>query len=308
METIGLEELAKKLEAELLFYMGENYRGLETRCERAAGEGEKSETLLIHMTDRKEHLSGMEGIDLTEILAGRTAIPEEEIQTVLKEAAALCREKYTLYTKEEEKLAAELLRVRTACPKDQIILFPAEKAGTADCVYRRKGGVFFYYGVKLEPRTEKELRFLPYLKKSLLQCWDVSEEELYRNAKENMRSQHYEIQEERDYFVIRNEDAVFGGTELIREDGALAVLAEKQKEDLIVLFLSPDELIAAAESKADALREAAEAIGKSGFLFYYDRQMKEIAANAVEKEELRCRRKQGVLDAAERNQLEGKGI
>ncbi len=303
MEGMNLDLLAEKLEIELVLYLGREYHYL--KIEAIA----KSGTIFLYISDSMVHLEPMETVDLKDILQRYDSIYSENVNVFLADAAKLCLQRYEAYKKKDGHKARELSGILREYPKSCIFSFPAEKVKAAeDFIYRKKGNLYFFYGVSLE--SEKgEIRFLPFLKIQILEKWGVSEEDLYQAARVNARRQPYVIEElEEGCYVIRKENFFWGSMELIYPEGALHELSVELQANLYILFLSPHELIAVPEEAAGKLREAAREIGRSGYVFYYDKDLQEIAASAIEKEELLCRKRQGILDVAEKNLLEGHGV
>lgn len=304
MEEISLNLLAKKLEKEIGLYMGRGY--LHLKIESVV----ESETILLYISDGKAHLEPMERVDLKDVLTKHIRVDAENVCFVLSDVAKLCVQKYEDYRKRDEKKAEELTKVLNEYPKSQIFCFSAEKVkAVGNFVHRKKGAVSFFYGVILASEKEGEIRYLPFLRTEMLEKWKVSEEDLYQAAKQNARRQPYVIENSgEDYYVIRREAVFWGSTELIYPKGALYELSGELQASLYVLFLSPHELIVVPEREAEKLRETAKATEHDKYLFYYDKDLHEIAVNAVEREEMLCHKRQGMLDVAEKNLLEGHGV
>lgn len=304
MKDMGLSLLMKKLEKELIFYMGRNYS-----CLKIEGV-EKAGTIYLYISDNLVHLEPMEKVNLEDILKTYARINSENVCSVLSDIAELCVQKYEVYKKQDAKKAEELSKMLKECPSSRIFCFPAENVENADVfVHRKKGAIFFFYGVNLDTEKHQEIRFLPFLKTELLETWNLSEEDLYYVARQNTRQKTYIVENlDDDCYIIRRESGFWGGIELVYPEGALYELSSKLQENLYVLLLSPHELIAVSEREGATLKEAAREIGRSEYIFYYDKDLQEIAVNAAQKEEIACRKKQGVLDVAEKNLLEGYGV
>lgn len=305
MEEISYHLFLEKIRMELPLYMKKPYQSCSFYIVREDGEAG------LILDDKRSHLERLPCLAVKELYEAFRPVCTDNISSILSRIASRYQKALEEFLETEEQLSKKLEELTASYPKERLFITLSEVSEKipAGYLYRKRGGSRILYGVLFSEEVKDEIRFC-YIKAELLKHWKVSEEQLYYDACRNMHHLFpYHIEKKQaGYYLISNACGMYGGTAIFLKEGPLKELSMDLDSSLYVFLPSPHEAVAVDEGFGDTLKALAAASGREEFFFYYDKGLQELALNAVEKEEMARRRKNGVLDAAEKDLFEGCGL
>lgn len=301
-----LIKFAKYLESVSILYMPEKY---QKEYFLKLEQGKTGTEYILKLEDKQEHLMSMPGMDVKKLYQW------QDDKSALQEAVRDYILEYEKVLDEEKKLKESLKTLSMSFPKERVFftLLPADRyecfKHLEKCPVKVQDDIVFLYSLYLE--KEHGIMKTCRIHNELLEKWKMDPAELHEAAMKCMpRLFPYEVQEIKGCglsaaYAVSNQFHMYGLSSIFYQDGPLKEIASEQKSDLYVIPLSVHEGIVVpkgrwiSEDKLHAMLKPYNIFSHN--IYYYDWKTGELAMNEAERAELLARKKNGILDAADKN-------
>lgn len=301
-----LIKFAKYLESVSILYMPEKY---QKEYSLKLEQGQTGTECILKLEDKQEHLMSMPGMDVKKLYQW------QDDKSALQEAVRDYILEYEKVLDEEKKLKESLKTLSMSFPKERVFftLLPVGRyerfKHLEKCPVKVKDDVVFLYSLYLgeENGTLKTCR----IDNELMDKWGMDSAALHKAAVQCMPGLFpYEVCEIKSFnqpiaYAISGRFHMYGLSSIFYPDGPLKEIASEQKSDLYVIPLSVHEGIVVpkgrwiSEDKLHAMLKPYNIFSHN--IYYYDWKTGELAMNEAERAELLARKKNGILDAADKN-------
>lgn len=299
-------EFAQYIESASILYLPEKY---QKAYSLKLAQGRTGAGDILRFEDNQEHLAEMPGIDV------QSLYQRQDDKTALQEAIRDYILAYEKTLDEEERLKESLNALSISFPKERVFftLLPAGRyerfKHLEKCPVKVKDDVVFLYSLYLG--EENGILKTCRIDNELMDKWGMDSAALHKAAVQCMPGLFpYEVREIKSFnqpiaYAISSQFHMYGLSSIFYPDGPLKEIASEQKSDLYVMSLSVHEGIVVpkgrwiSEDKLHAMLKPYNIFSHN--IYYYDWKTGELAMNEAERAELLARKKNGILDAADKN-------
>lgn len=301
-----LEEFLKRIELESCLYLPKEYQ-MKYLLE-AKQEGSRCE---LQFAEGIEHLLPMPSIDVD--LLHQEYKKTGDLQENLKKALVDYITAYEISLEEDNHYKNQFAMLSEEFPADKVFytLLPVKGCETKlseQFPCNIKNDAAFVYSIYLG-ETGGKLESCS-VGNELFHKWNISLKKLHQAAVKNMpklfpyKVKKHLSQWELSVYQMTNRQNVFGLGTIFYEEGPLKEISAEEDKNLFVVAVSTHEGIAVPDNGSVTYEELKSLIGNLPLftrnIYYYYKELGELAMSKSERRELEAKQKNGVLDAAER--------